>query len=286
MLERRRLGGRIVPLGIVVMAFTPLFAAADRSELDEALAGYRLEPLLLEEFDAPIRVETEDALFAGGDLTRRRPSPETIWVAEGKPDLAVDNGRLVIRNAGEHAVLWSTLVLPDRFLLEWDFQPVRQNGLAIVFFSMSSAKNGGDIFQPGLARRNADFARYHSGDFDGYHVSYFAFSYKPGHSARATTNLRKHRNSLGWGQRLIATGPNVLAFAQANSPHRLRLAKLGERIILEIDGRVNIDIDDDNAQFGGALGPGQFGFRQMRHTDQASYGYVRAYGLAPRADAR
>jgi len=51
---------------------------------------------------------------------------------------------------------------------------------------------------------------------------------------------------------------------------RIRLAKLKNRIILEIDGKISFDITDRGKEENSAYANGQIGFRQMRHTLEAS----------------
>jgi len=62
---------------------------------------------------------------------------------------------------------------------------------------------------------------------------------------------------------------------KTDRPYRLRLAKLKNRIILEVDGKVSFDWTDTGEKGGPPFGSGQIGFRQMRHAIEASYGGLK-----------
>jgi len=56
---------------------------------------------------------------------------------------------------------------------------------------------------------------------------------------------------------------------KSERPFRIRLAKLKNRIILEIDGQISFDAINRGEDY---YQQGQIGFRQMAHTIEASYG--------------
>ena len=239
-----------------------------RSKIDELLAGRKVRQLYAADFNEPVAVTAEEDLGEkDGEELKRVKEPETEWVIEGAGEVEVKDGRLHLRNKGGHTVLWNTRVFPGDFLAEWDFSPSIDNGLAIVFFSMTAKKNGGSIFQKGLRARRGNFDDYHHGDLHGYHISYF--SYKPdADEPREASHVRKH-----WGHHLVAKGTNPVP-AKGRGPVRLRLLKLGPRIVIEADGEVMIDWTDDGRKGGPAHGGGQFGLRQMERTREAGYGYL------------
>jgi len=61
---------------------------------------------------------------------------------------------------------------------------------------------------------------------------------------------------------MAARGPSSID-GKVGEPHRIRLAKLGNRIILEVDGEVSFDWRDSGDKDGAPYGGGQIGFRQM-----------------------
>lgn len=72
----------------------------------------------------------------------------------------------------------------------------------------------------------------------------------------------------------LAAGPSHID-GKTGKAHRLRLAKLGNRIILEVNGVISFDCIDDGEKGGPAFKGGQIGFRQMRHCIECSYGGLK-----------
>jgi hypothetical protein len=81
----------------------------------------------------------------------------------------------------------------------------------------------------------------------------------------------------------VAQGPSTIDDKSGKS-HRIRVAKLGDRIILEVDGEISIDWTDLGEKGGDPYKSGQIGFRQMRHTIEASYGGVKVQRVKLQAD--
>ena len=80
---------------------------------------------------------------------------------------------------------------------------------------------------------------------------------------------------------------NGLAPIDGNTerPFRVRLAKLKNRIILEIDGKISCDVIYSGENEIPAYQSGQIGFRQMRHTLEASYGGFKIQRVTPKPDS-
>lgn len=102
------------------------------------------------------------------------------WKLEGGKRMSLADERLVLESSadrdakGGHLVCWLTRELSADFLAEFKMRPGdRKDGLAIVFYNTQGLR-GESIFDPALAPRSGDFKRYHSGDLNGYHVSYWA----------------------------------------------------------------------------------------------------------------
>ena len=128
-------------------------------------------------------------------------------------------------------------------------------------------------FTPGLPRRGGNFGKYTRGKIQCYHTSYTAIG-EDG-VPRGETHLKKNRgDTLQDKGNKVAQGPSRID-GKSDRPHRIRLAKLGGRIILEVDGEVSFDWTDLGEKRGRLFDSGQIGFRQMRHTIEASYGRLR-----------
>ncbi|MDP4507727.1 DUF1961 family protein [Nonomuraea turcica] len=183
---------------------------------------------------------------------------------EGDGAVSFPQGRLRLESRrpasdGQAAnlVLWCPEDFPGDISVEWDFWPVREPGLAIMFFH-ARGRNGEDLFDPGLAERAGPYDQYHHGDIDAYHVSYFRRMWA---SERAlhTCNLRKSH-----GFHLVAQGPDPLpAVLDAEGPYAVRLDVKGSEITFSINDLVSFRWADDGSIGGSALAGGKVGFRQM-----------------------
>lgn len=156
-----------------------------------------------------------------------------------------------------NVVLWCPEDLPADVRIEWDFWPVREPGLCIMFFH-ARGRGGEDLFDPGLAPRDGPYEQYHHGDIDAYHVSYFRRMW-PSERALHTCNLRKSH-----GFHLVTQGADPLPAAlDADGPYAVRLDVLGGEITFSINDVVSFRWTDDGSTGGPALRGGKIGFRQM-----------------------
>jgi len=190
-------------------------------------------------------------------------------VLEGAAEVAVKEGRLHIRNASDHCVLWNTRVFPESFVAEWDFRHEYPRGTAIFFFA-AHTENGGSIFTPGLPIRGGKFGNYTKGEINCYHTSYTATDEEG--VARGATHLKK--DGKGVDKSKLASGLAPID-GKMGKTFRIRLAKLKNRIVLEIDGEISFDVIDSGEENGSSYQNGQIGFRQMKHTLEASYGSLK-----------
>ena len=108
-----------------------------------------------------------------------RPADVADWGMEGDGIASFPRGKmrqesLRPREAGQagNIVHWCPLTFPDNISISWEFQPLTEPGLGILFFS-ALGMNGEDILSAGLAERNGPYEQYHHGDFNALHVSYF-----------------------------------------------------------------------------------------------------------------
>lgn len=241
---------------------------AEAGSLDGVLEGLQLETIYETKFDEPLRLVREDELLEDGTIAHA-PTDDVEWVLEGaKAEVTAKDGRMHLENNGDHCVFWNARELPESFVAEWDFQHHAPRGTVIVFFA-AQAHDGGSIFAPGLPKRVARFGNYTRGEIDCYHTSYSATDEEG--TPRGATHLKKDGKDVEKAK--LANGRAPID-GKTGKPFRIRLAKLKNRIVLEIDGQISFDVTDDE---GTAYGSGRLGFRQMRHTVEGSYGFLKVH---------
>ncbi len=208
-------------------------------------------------------------------------SPEAIgdFVLEGKALISFPEGRLRLENAaseqlGQKAnyVLWCREEFPADFLLRIDFRPIREPGLAMLFFS-ASGRVGGSIFSPSLARRTGEYAQYHHGDINAFHLSFFRRK-EPDERSFHTCNLRK-----SYGFFLVAQGADPIPdTADAKDFYTLSLLKKGPDIRFAVNDLVVLSFHDDGAAYGPLLQGGCVGLRQLAPM-AGEYADLRGYSV-------
>lgn len=190
------------------------------------------------------------------------PADVADWVAEGPLKLARHggalelSGRLDDEQFGDHAhwTFWCPVEFPDCIRISWEFLPLAEPGLAMMFFS-AAGHGGRDLFSPELAPRTGYYPQYHSGDVDALHVSYFRHKHAEERAFR-TCNLRKSA-----GFELVAQAADPLPPTEdALDFYRMELVKDGPRVDFTINGLPVLDWTDPEEQ---VLGRGYLGFRQM-----------------------
>lgn len=199
------------------------------------------------------------------------------WSLEGGKRAAIEGGNLVLEsdtvsqkseNDANHLVCWLKREIPADFYLEFTVRPAnRQRGLNIVFFNARGI-NGESVFDRSLKPRSGIFNQYTSSDLNNYHTSYWA-------GDRGTANLRKNK-----GFHLVATGPDLVTSAPADSFQTIGICKSGNRIQLFVDQKTVIDWVDDGKTYGPVHShSGWIGLRQMAHTHRCEYGQLAVYPL-------
>ncbi|HEV7298942.1 MAG TPA: DUF1961 family protein [Tepidisphaeraceae bacterium] len=159
-------------------------------------------------------------------------------------------------------VHWCDRELPDNVAITWDFYPIREPGLCILFFA-ARGRAGQDLFDPALAPRSGPYEQYHHGDIDALHVSYFRRKHVS-ERAFTTCNLRKSH-----GFHLVAQGADPLpGVPDAVGPYQVELIKAGPHVRFSIGQGDNPPLVlfhwiDDGRAFGPTLTGGKIGFRQM-----------------------
>jgi hypothetical protein len=195
----------------------------------------------------------------------RSPADVGDWVAEGPLRLGAHQGALELSGFlhdaefGDHAhwTFWCPVQFPDRIRISWEFLPLEEPGLAMLFFA-ARGHGGLDLFSSGLAPRTGYYPQYHSGDIDALHVSYFRHKYESERAFR-TCNLRKSA-----GFELVAQGADPLPPAgDAVDSYRMEVVKDGPRVAFAINGLPLFEWHDPSPAAADVLGGGYLGFRQM-----------------------
>ncbi len=208
-------------------------------------------------------------------------SPEAgeEFMLEGKALVRFEGGRLLLENAesaemGQKAnyVLWCKRVFPSDLMLEVEFRPLREPGLAMLFFS-AAGRDGRDLFDPSLSPRTGEYVQYHHGDINAFHLSFFRRKEKDERSFH-TCNLRK-----SYGFHLVAQGADPIPDVQdAQDWYTLRLIKKGPDISFAVNGLEVLTFHDDGETYGPLLSGGRVGLRQLAPM-AGEYRNLRVYAL-------
>ncbi len=208
--------------------------------------------------------------FVKGDIVYENPlaRPEDVegFIAEGSPVTSFPMGALRLENAmdpeaGQAAnyLFWCPEILPADLCIEWDFRPIREPGLAMLWFC-ANGQDGKDLFDPSLAKRAGEYRQYHSSDINGYHTSYFRRKNVQHERTFHTCNMRKSA-----GFHLVCQGPDPIpSVIDVLDSYHIELVKCQGHIRLSInDLEIFHWTDPGQGETGPVLGAGYIGFRQM-----------------------
>ena len=201
------------------------------------------------------------------------------FILEGSAKLSFENGKLRMENAlsaaeGQKAnfVLWCNKDFPDNVKIIWKFRPIKEPGLAILFFSARGI-NGEDIFAETLQKRTGEYPLYHHGDINAFHVSYFRRK-EPDERAFHTCNLRK-----SYGFHLVSQGADPIPdAADCTTDYEMEVIKAGKHVAFSINGLQVFTFEDDDKTYGRLLQGGKIGFRQLAPMI-AEYSDLKVYSL-------
>ncbi|KAF3022032.1 hypothetical protein E8E14_012660 [Neopestalotiopsis sp. 37M] len=215
------------------------------------------------------------------------------WVGEGpvKAITGSDGFSTELSSAGgsdDHFTFWCPEVFPDRIRITWEFAPVTEPGLAMLFFGAAAAASvSGDasssssIFGEHIKPRNGAYPQYHSSDIATLHVSYFRRRWAD-ERAFHTCNLRKSP-----GFHLVAQGADPLpsvADVPEGAYYKIEVIKDGPRVTFAVDGLPLFSwTDDDESQekTGPVVGGGRIGFNPIRRTAQKPQRRFQSTGPGP-----
>lgn len=186
------------------------------------------------------------------------------FVMEGSAKVYFEYGKMRMKNMldenlGQKAnfVYWCPEDFPENIIIEWDFRPVEEPGLAILFFAAKGI-NGEDIFDESLQKRDGQYNLYHSGDINAYHVSYFRRMWEEERGFH-TCNLRKSK-----GFHLVVQGADPIPDTDdCKESYAIKVVKCNNTVAFYIDELEIFNWTDDGETYGEVLGGGKIGFRQM-----------------------
>ncbi|MCC2684034.1 MAG: hypothetical protein K0R75_933 [Paenibacillaceae bacterium] len=171
--------------------------------------------------------------------------------------MRMENKRDPAEGQKSNFVYWCNEHFPSDIAVTWDFWPIRQPGLCILFFA-AAGRGGEDLFDSGLAPRTGIYDQYHHGDIDAYHISYFRRTFEE-ERAFHTCNLRK-----SYGFHLVAQGADPIPDVEhCRAPYHITLIRCGVEIRFRVNDLDILHFHDDGHKYGKALGGGKIGFRQM-----------------------
>lgn len=196
---------------------------------------------------------------------------------EGKANITFCDGKMRMENAlaaenGQKAnyVLWCPEDFPEDVYITWDFKPLSEPGLCILFFAAKGI-NGEDIFDPSIKERTGEYPQYHHGDINAFHVSYFRRK-EPDERAFHTCNLRK-----SYGFYLVSQGADPIPDADdCVEDYHLALLKKGNKVSFSVNNLTVFEFEDDGKTYGELLKGGKIGFRQLAPM-AALYSNLRVY---------
>lgn len=201
------------------------------------------------------------------------------FILEGSAGISFPEGKMRMENMlspeeGQRAnyVLWCPEDFPSDIRVEWKFRPLREPGLAMLFFA-AKGRGGEDIFAPALARRTGQYEMYHSGDINAFHISYFRRRY-PEERALHTCNLRK-----SYGSHLVAQGGDPIPDAdECDRMYQIALEKKDNVVRFWTEGIELLRYEDHKEPGGFLPEDGKIGFRQMAPLI-AEYSDLKVYQL-------
>lgn len=202
---------------------------------------------------------------------------------EGQAHITFPRGCMRMENAldpelGQEAnfVFWCPADFPADIAISWEFTPIREPGLCILFFA-ATGRGGEDLFDPALQARTGEYRMYHHGDINAFHISYFRRRH-PGERAFHTCNLRK-----SYGFHMTAQGADPIPSVQdADPPYTIQLIKCGPEVAFTVNELPLLHFQDDGETYGPWLKGGKIGFRQMAPL-MAEYANLKVQAVAMKA---
>lgn len=190
------------------------------------------------------------------------------WIIEGPAQITFESESMIMESTHRnptggsegHFNVWCPVDFPDSFIAEWEYQQLSDKGISLFFFS-AEGKNGEDVFDTALVKRDGHFQPYVNGDINNYWIVTYSNNRNMRVTNMARCYLAKSSKSsiLSIGKLGIEPGDRKF--------HKFRLIKDGAHIQFQVDGEVCLDFTDPgNERWGSVLSGGKFSFRQMAVT--------------------
>lgn len=203
------------------------------------------------------------------------------FVLEGEARVDFDTGRMCLRNArpatdgqASNFVYWCPEVFPDNVEFRWNFWPLEEPGLCILFFAAQGLLPDGEgcsLFDKRLKPRAGVYDQYTQSDVSALQMAYFRRRW-PSERAFHLCNLRRAP-----GFELLAQGADPLPdVADATLPYKIRLQKRATGIDFFIN---DLPVISWRGGSDGWPAAGNVGFRQMAPL-VAAYSDFEVYRLA------
>jgi len=204
------------------------------------------------------------------------------FIKEGELKVSFANGKMRLENMLDEALgqksnflFWCPKKFPSDIQIEWDFMPLSDSGLAMMFFC-ANGKNGIDLFDKSLHKRTGEYQQYHSSDINAFHASYFRRKLADERIFH-TCNLRK-----SCGFHLVAQGadpiPSAIDAQKSPSMYHITIKKEQSNITFSINNLTIYTFIDDGKTYGNLLNGGYIGFRQMAPL-VAEYSSLKVFAL-------
>ena len=186
------------------------------------------------------------------------------FVLEGKAGISFPDGKMRLESVispdeGQKAnyVFWCDRDFPKDVQIEWDFRPITEPGLAMIFLAAKGI-GGEDLFDRSLKERTGEYSQYHHGDINAFHISYFRRKEKDERQFH-TCNLRK-----SYGFYLVAQGADPIPdAADAAESYHLKAVKKRNELAFFVNDLKVFEFVDDGKTYGPLLEGGKIGFRQL-----------------------
>jgi len=237
------------------------------TRIPKSLSGKKSNLMSQENFPAPMNVSKRKGKLI---YTSKMSTQADIadWILEGPAEITFKENSMIMQSkvpnppAGTngHFNIWCPADFPKCFIAEWEYRPVSEYGISLVFFA-TRGLNGENIFDPTLAKRDGVFQPYVNGDIHNYWIVFYSNHLRMRVTNYATTYLNKSSPSsiLSIGKTGIVPGSTVF--------HHVRLIKDDGHIQFQVNDKVVLDfIDTGSDRWGPVLDGGKFSFRQMAFT--------------------
>lgn len=202
------------------------------------------------------------------------------WIMEGQASVTFPEGKMRMESVldaseGQAAnfVFWCPEKMPDNIIIEWDFTPLSDEGLAIMFFG-ANGQDGKDLFDESLAQRTGEYKQYHSSDINAFHVSY----YRRSEVSEREFNVANLRKSAGFHMVAQGADPIPTAAYKSEEPYHIKVVKTTDKVIFYINDLEIFTFEDDGTTYGDYITDGYIGFRQKVPL-VAEYSNLKVYSI-------